>query len=73
MKKRHIVSLSCMLMTTAVSIGLAQSVPSSSTTRNEVGFVIGATETPRIGLQGGGNVNLNPSLDFGAEYDRLLT
>ena len=72
MKKRHIRSLACMLMTTAVSIGLAQSGSSTSTTKNEVGLVIGATETPSIGLQRGGNVNLNSSLALGAEYDRLL-
>ncbi|HZB87323.1 MAG TPA: hypothetical protein VE291_01580 [Terracidiphilus sp.] len=60
------------MMTTAVSVGLAQSGPSASRTRNEVGLVIGATVTPSIGLEGGGNVDLNPSLALGAEYDRLL-
>ena len=50
----------------------AQTVPSTPTAKNEVGLVIGATETPSVGLQRGGSVNLNSSLALGVEYDRRL-
>jgi hypothetical protein len=51
---------------------IAQTSPTEPLTKNEVGLVIGATETPSVGLQRGGNVNLNSSLNLGAEYDRQL-
>ena len=50
----------------------AQANASSPTTRNEIGLVIGATETPGIGLADGGTIHLNSSLALGAEYDRQL-
>lgn len=40
--------------------------------KNEIGLVIGATETPGIGKSSGGTINLNSSLVLGAEYDRQL-
>ena len=40
--------------------------------KNEVGLVIGATQTPSIGQTSGGSINLNSSLALGAEYDRRL-
>jgi hypothetical protein len=39
---------------------------------NEIGLIIGATETPSIGKTAGGTINLNSSLALGAEYDRQL-
>lgn len=49
-----------------------QANASNPTTRNEIGLVIGATETPAIGLANGGTIHLNSSLALGAEYDRQL-
>jgi hypothetical protein len=40
--------------------------------KNEIGLVIGATETPSIGTVSAGTINLNSSLVLGAEYDRRL-
>jgi hypothetical protein len=40
--------------------------------KNEIGLVIGATETPGIGKTAGGTIDLNSSLALGAEYDRRL-
>jgi hypothetical protein len=40
--------------------------------KNEIGLVIGATETPSIGKTAGGTIDLNSSLALGAEYDRRL-
>lgn len=40
--------------------------------KNEIGLVIGATETPSIGKTTGGTIDLNSSLALGAEYDRQL-
>lgn len=40
--------------------------------KNEIGLVIGATETPSIGKTAGGTIDLNSSLSLGAEYDRRL-
>jgi hypothetical protein len=64
--------LACTFVCAISSVLQAQTVPSTPTAKNEVGFVIGATETPSIELQRGGSVNLNSSLALGAEYDRLL-
>ena len=50
----------------------AQSPADKTASKNEVGLVIGATETPSIGLARGGNINLNSSLALGLEYDRRL-
>jgi hypothetical protein len=44
----------------------ARANASSPTTRNEIGPMIGATETPRIGLAEGGTIHLNSSLALGA-------
>lgn len=49
---------------------LAQS--SEVTRKNEIGLVIGATETPEIGTSSGGSINLNSSVALGAEFDRRL-
>lgn len=66
-------SLLWMLLLLAASASHAQS-PSSATTpsRNEIGLVIGATETPGIGLESAGTIHLNSSLALGAGYDRRL-
>jgi hypothetical protein len=40
--------------------------------KNEIGLVIGATETPSIGKTAGGTIDPNSSLALGAEYDRRL-
>ena len=40
--------------------------------KNEIGLVIGATQTPSIGQTSGSSINLNSSLALGAEYDRRL-
>jgi hypothetical protein len=45
----------------------AQANASSPTTRNEIGLVIGGTETPSIGLADGGTIHLNSSLAPGVE------
>jgi hypothetical protein len=44
----------------------------SSNDKNEIGLVIGATLTPSVARQGGGEVKLNSSLALGAEYDRRV-
>jgi hypothetical protein len=40
--------------------------------KNEIGLVIGATETPSIGEPSGGSIKLNSSIALGAEYDRKV-
>jgi hypothetical protein len=40
---------------------------SESTRKNEIGLIIGATETPRVDTSSGGSINLNSSLVLGAE------
>jgi len=40
--------------------------------KNEIGLVIGATETPSIGEPSGGSIQLNSSIALGAEYDRKV-
>jgi hypothetical protein len=40
--------------------------------KNEIGLVIGATETLSIGEPSGGSINLNSSIALGAEYDRKI-
>jgi hypothetical protein len=41
--------------------------------KNEVGLVIGATETPSVSRANGASINLNSSIALGAEYDRHLS
>jgi hypothetical protein len=60
--------LSIVLMVTGNTI----SQTDSEMSRNEVGLVAGATETPSIAQATGGSVNLNSSIALGVEYDRLL-
>jgi hypothetical protein len=48
----------------------AQTLIDKDHSKNEVGLVIGATETPSVGLVRGGNINFNSSLALGLEYDR---
>jgi hypothetical protein len=67
----------CLFLSAIVTVAHAQAGPSHAADpalkyKNEVGLVIGATLTPSVALQGGGNVNLNSSLALGAEYDRHL-
>ena len=40
--------------------------------KNEIGLVLGATETPGIDKASGGTINLNSSIALGADYDRQL-
>jgi hypothetical protein len=40
--------------------------------KNEIGLVIGATETPGVSTSSGNSINLNSSLALGAEFDRRL-
>ncbi len=72
MNKRAAVSFICSVVSLIAPTLHAQSGASSPVAKNEIGLVIGATETPSIGLQGGGSVNLNSSLALGVEYDRRL-
>jgi hypothetical protein len=66
-------SLLCMLLSLAGSVSHAQSLSSATTpSRNEIGLVIGATETPGVGLESAGTIHLNSSLALGAEYDHRL-
>ena len=64
--------LACIVLPLSDAIGIAQSSTATIGTRNEVGLVIGATETPSVALQSGGEVNHNSSLALGIEYDRKL-
>ena len=59
--------LLCLLLSAMTVAALADSV-----SKNEAGLVIGATLTPDIALKNGGQVKLDSSVSFGAEYDRLL-
>ena len=59
--------LLCLLLGALPLPALADSVD-----KNEIGLVIGATLTPDIALRNGGQVKLDPSVSFGAEYDHLL-
>jgi len=72
MKKRIAGIFSCMFVSVLAFALHAQAPLSSASLKNEVGLVIGATETPSVDLQRGGAVNLNSSLALGAEYDRHL-
>jgi hypothetical protein len=58
------------LSLTATSHGQADT--NKRNAKNSVGFVIGATETPSVGLVRGGDIHLNSSLALGLEYDRRL-
>ena len=40
--------------------------------KNEIGLVVGATETPSVGIAAAGAIHLNSSIALGAEYDRRL-
>lgn len=64
-------SWACIFISAASALR-AQTISSIPIAKNEVGLVIGATETPSVGLQRGGAVNLNSSLALGVGYDRLL-
>jgi hypothetical protein len=72
MNKNAACSLIYVLVSLLPTALLGQSAPPQTTPRNELGLVIGAAETPSIGLERGGNINLNSSLTLGAEYDRHL-
>ena len=69
--KQAALLISCAFVT-ATALHAQATIPEPSL-KNEVGLVIGATLTPGVGLQRGGSVNFNPSLAFGAEYDRRIT
>ena len=62
----------CVAILAFTSLSFAQTTIDKEHSRNEVGLVIGATETPGIGLTRGDNINFNSSLALGLEYDRRL-
>ena len=72
MKRNIAVLITCVLVLMGEVRVHAQIDASRPPTRNEIGLQIGATETPSIGLAGGGAIHLNSSLALGAEYDRQL-
>ena len=72
MKKIAAVSFVCTVVSLIAPTLHAQSVAPDPVAKNEIGLVIGATETPSVGLQRGDSVNLNSSLALGAQYDRRL-
>lgn len=63
---------SALLFLMATAVAHAQARPSEGALNNEVGLVIGATETPSVGLQRGDSVHLNSAFTLGAEYDRRI-
>jgi hypothetical protein len=72
MKKNIVDFIAYVFVLMCVGRAFAQESAASSTTRNEIGLLIGATETPSIGLADGGTIHLNSSLALGAGYDRQL-
>lgn len=58
------------LASTATMTAFAQT--NETLDKNEIGLVIGATETPSIGEASGGSIKLNSSIALGAEYDRKV-
>src|SRR5258708_31200673 len=71
--KKSIAGIFSWMFVSVLASALHAQVPlTSASSKNEVGLVIGATETPSVGLQRGGAINLNSSLALGAEYDRRL-
>lgn len=66
--RMYAVLLSLALLTTTAVLAQTGDVPR----KNQIGFVIGATETPSVGETRGGTIYLNSSLALGAEYDRRL-
>src|SRR5258708_40366652 len=72
MKKSPVDIFGCLLVSALASALHAQVPVSSTPSKNEAALVIGATETPGVGLQRDGAVNLNSSLALGVEYDRHI-
>src|SRR5258708_29147177 len=71
--KKSIAGIFSWMFVSVLASALHAQVPlTSASSKNEVGLVIGATETPSVGLQRGGAINLNSSLALGAEYDRRI-
>ena len=66
--RMHAVLLGFSFLTATAALAQTGEAPR----KNEIGLVIGATETPSIGLTSGGSIHLNSSLALGAEYDRRL-
>jgi len=58
------------LASTAIMTAFAQT--NETLDKNEIGLVLGATETPSIGEASGGSIKLNSSIALGAEYDRKI-
>ena len=65
--RMHTVPLGLAFLTATAVLAQTGEAP-----KNEIGLVIGATQTPSIGQTSGGSINLNSSLALGAEYDRRL-
>ena len=66
--RMHAVLLGLAFLTATAVLAQTSEAPR----KNEIGLVIGATQTPSIGQTSGGSINLNSSLALGAEYDRRL-
>ena len=66
--RMHAVILSLVFLATTTVLAQRGEAPR----KNEIGLVIGATETPGIDKTSSGTINLNSSLALGAEYDRQL-
>jgi hypothetical protein len=64
----HAIVLGLAFLTATAAFAQTRQAPR----RNEIGLVIGATETPSIGKTAGGTIDLNSSLALAAEYDRRL-
>src|SRR5271169_5243537 len=60
------------LISVLAVLGAVSLAAQSEANKNDVGFVIGATTTPSVGLATGQSLNFNSSLALGAEYDRLF-
>jgi hypothetical protein len=66
--RMHAILLGIAFLTATAALAQTGEAPR----KNEIGLVIGATETPSIGRIAGGEVDLNSSLALGAEYDRRM-
>ena len=66
--RMHAILLGTAFLTATAALAQTGEAPR----KNEIGLVVGATETPSIGRIAGGEINLNSSIALGAEYDRHI-
>jgi hypothetical protein len=66
--RMHAILLGIAFLTATAALAQTGEAPH----KNEIGLVIGATETPSIGRIAGGEIDLDSSLALGAEYDRRM-